>query len=124
MSSELIELECQFQVKLSEKTRELVDRNYWATLTKLLSNNTQIHTKLPLPYELENVNWINTLFDFLAVESEHTGNVTAFELEFLIPDVNSFSTPATMTYPQLLSLPLSSLNLISYSLNVSYFRPS
>jgi len=95
MASELSELACQFQVKLSEKTRELVDRNYWATLTKLLKNNTHTQKNLPLPYELENVNWINTLFDFLAVEPAHTGSGTVFELEFLIPDVSSFSTPAT-----------------------------
>ena len=134
MASELSELARQFQVKLSEKTCELVDRNYWAMLTKLLKNNTHTHTQLPLPYELENVNWMNTLFDFLAVEPAHTGNGTVFELEFLIPDVSSFSTPATMTYPHLLSLSLfsqldDSVLLIKYLCqhshsHVPYFRPS
>ena len=80
----------------------------WATLTKLLKNNT--HTQKKLPHELENVNWINTLFDFLAVEPAHSGNGTVFELEFLIPDVSSFSTPSYYDLP--------SLTVSIFSLNV------
>ena len=36
MADELSELAFQYQVKLSDKTRDDVDRNYWSTLKKLL----------------------------------------------------------------------------------------
>ena len=43
--------------------------------------------KLPVGYELDNVNWISTFFDYLATDPAQTvGGGIAFELEYLIPD--------------------------------------
>ena len=65
------------QVQLSDKIRELVDRNYWGTLKKLLKKGNQV--KLPVGYELDNVNWISTFFDYLATDPTNNGGM-AFEL--------------------------------------------
>lgn len=66
-----------FQVQLSDKIRELVDRNHWSTLKKLLKKGNQ--SKLPVGYELDNVNWISTFFDYLATDPARNGGM-AFEL--------------------------------------------
>ena len=83
VAAELAELQLEHQLKLSDKTREHVDRNYWTTLTELLKRGN--HLSLPAGYELDNVNWIHTFFDYLTTDPAHSGG-HAFELEYLIPD--------------------------------------
>ena len=96
MGTELSELACQFQVKLGDKTREQIDRNYWSTLTKLLKKGN--HLSLPASYELEHgVNWISTFFDYLATDPAQAGG-PAFELEYLIPDTVIIKQVPTSQY--------------------------
>eukprot|EP00960_Hanusia_phi_P008117 232516-Hanusia_phi.AAC.2 len=70
-------------VKISDKIRESLELQYWSTLQKTLKKGNQL--SLPAAYQLDNVNWINTFFDYLASDPD-SGNAPVYQAEYLIPD--------------------------------------
>jgi hypothetical protein len=84
VSRDINEMQLENQVKLSDRMRENIDKNYWNTLTELLKRGN--HLSLPAGYELDNVDWIHTFFDYLTTDPAQAGGGPAFELEYLIPD--------------------------------------
>jgi hypothetical protein len=83
LAYELDDLALKLNVKLSDKTFEHINYNYWGMLTKLLRKGN--HLSLPASYELDNVNWLYTFFDYLATDPAQDGG-PAFENEYTIPD--------------------------------------
>ena len=68
------ELIKKHDIRTREETLSLLSSNYWSTINQILaSKSVTKKSSLPASYELDSVNWIQVLFDYLVTSQAGSG---------------------------------------------------